>query len=83
MPTYPLPFHESDQRLSIALLVDVRTTLLRHGFPELTRVDMETLHVALRLFLYGQQSRLPVDRPRTQVPIYDSCLRRHGRGVEP
>ncbi|GGM41686.1 hypothetical protein GCM10011608_27990 [Micromonospora sonchi] len=73
VPTYPLPYYEGDQRLSFALLVDVRTAVLRHGFPELTRVDMETLYVSLRLFLYGEMGRVPLDppvnSPTTQLPI--------------
>ncbi|WP_433493664.1 hypothetical protein ACQP26_19875 [Micromonospora sp. CA-248089] len=61
MPNYPLPWLEGDERMSYGLIVDVRTVLLRHGYPELTRVDMETLRVALVRFVFGR--RISAENP--------------------
>ncbi|SCG46780.1 hypothetical protein [Micromonospora humi] len=50
---YPVPHHDPDHRLSFGLLVDLRTALLRHGYPELTSADLDDLRTAVRVFVYG------------------------------
>ncbi|MGC1211982.1 MAG: hypothetical protein WA890_12045 [Micromonospora sp.] len=50
---YPVPHYDPDHRLSFGLLVDLRTVLLRHGYPELTTADLDDLKTAVRSFIYG------------------------------
>ncbi|MEU2168286.1 hypothetical protein ACH47V_23825 [Micromonospora chersina] len=63
---YPVPHYDPDQhpdlRLSFGLLVDLRTVLLRHGYPELTSADLDDLRTAVRSFIYG---------PRPQPEEYE------------
>ncbi|MFI0791683.1 hypothetical protein ACH4OY_03115 [Micromonospora rubida] len=60
MPNYPIPYSDDDQRLNDALLEDVRTALLRRGFPELTKADYGMLEVMLVRFVYAQRREISV-----------------------
>lgn len=63
---YPVPSYDPDQhpdrRLSFGLLVDLRTVLLRHGYPELTSADLDDLRTAVHSFIHG---------PRPQPQEYE------------
>lgn len=53
VPNYPLPWNDDDGRMSDDLISDVRTVLLRHGYPELTKSDVGLLEVMLVRFVYA------------------------------
>ncbi|GAB3817967.1 hypothetical protein [Micromonospora zhanjiangensis] len=68
MTNYPVPHHPGDTRLSAALLGDLRTTLLKHGYPELSHVDRVNLELVLGRFLYRRPSPFHDDvRPASEV----------------
>jgi len=58
MPNYPVPWYDDDARMTEELLNDVRTVLLRHGYPDLTRADLGLLEVMLVRFIYAPRLSL-------------------------
>lgn len=60
MANYPLPWGEDDCRMTQELIREVRVVLVKHGYPELTQVDLMTLRVALVRFVYGQRDKVTI-----------------------
>lgn len=53
---YPLPTppeSNGDRRFTLGLVVDVRSALLAHNYPEFTGTDLVELELALFRFLYA------------------------------
>ncbi|SCF13361.1 hypothetical protein GA0070216_105247 [Micromonospora matsumotoense] len=60
MANYPVPYNDDDQRLDDDLICDVRTALMKRGFPELTKVDYGMLEVMLARFVYAERREITV-----------------------
>jgi hypothetical protein len=49
---YPLPRPDDDPRFTLGLAVELRDVLTKHGYPEMTGIDIVNLQQALYGFLY-------------------------------
>ena len=49
---YPLPRPDDDPRFTLGLATDLRDVLTKHGYPDMTGMDLVNLQQALFSFLY-------------------------------
>lgn len=55
--TYPLPRPDEDPRFTLGFAIDLAGVLTKHGYPELSGIDLVRLQQALYGFLYETGQR--------------------------